>query len=436
MLKCVLLLSLCVISLANVDDIIVKEDLKVQADDIFLGHKGEPGFIQITERNDELFYWFFPSQGDANTDPLVIWLTGGPGCSSELAIFTENGPFKIDPQTLKLSLNPYSWNKGANLLYVDQPIGTGYSNPVYSPYDATEDQVSVHFYSFLTTWLSKHPQFNKRELFIIGESYAGHYVPAISSYIAKHKTEDINLVGFGIGDGLINAYYQYPAYATFAYQNNLVSQSTYQDLQQTFAQCQQDIQNQDLDSAFDDCEGGVEEILGYGTPAFNVYDIRLPCTYPPLCYDLSFVDRFLQQEAVIEALGVQGRSWSECDNRVHQALTNDIFTELSDDIAYLLDNGYAGLLYYGEEDFICNWVGGLSVANNVNWSQQSAFSQAQMQSWDNYGLFKQVDNFTFIKVYKAGHLVPMDQPAAALDILETFIKKWAIQGKKNKDLKN
>ena len=88
------------------------------ADDPFLGHKGETGFITVTPQQDVLFYWFFPSQADPSKDPLVIWLTGGPGCSSELAIFMENGPFKIDPSTLKLSFNDYSWNKGANLIYV------------------------------------------------------------------------------------------------------------------------------------------------------------------------------------------------------------------------------------------------------------------------------------------------------------------------------
>lgn len=75
---------------------------------------------------DDSFFWFFPSRSDPDKDPLVIWLTGGPGCSSELAIFMENGPMSIiDGEAVKEDI---SWNNNANLLYVDQPIGTGYSH--------------------------------------------------------------------------------------------------------------------------------------------------------------------------------------------------------------------------------------------------------------------------------------------------------------------
>ena len=396
------------------------------ADDPFLGHKGETGFITVTPQQDELFYWFFPSQADPSKDPLVIWLTGGPGCSSELAIFMENGPFKIDPSTLKLSFNDYSWNKGANLIYVDQPIGTGYSNPVRSDYDQNKDQVALHLYTFIQGWVDKHQSFKGRELFIIGESYAGHYVPAISAYIAKHKTPEINLIGFGIGNGLVNAYYQYPAYATFALDNKLISQSTFQQAKQLFTQCQQDLDNGDKQQAYFDCQSGLSDILGFGTPPFNVYDIRKPCTYPPLCYDTSYIDDFLAQDEIIDALGVKGRDWSECDAQVHAALQDDWFTNLSDDISYLLDNGYTGLIYYGDVDFICNWYGGMDMANNINWSRKAGFNSAAFQQWKSYGEFKQVGPLTFVRVFQSGHLVPMDNPAGALDLLETFLKGWAI----------
>jgi len=65
-----------------------------------------------------MFYWLFPSRSDKTKDPLVIWLTGGPGCSSELAVFVENGPFQINDD-LTLKKNPNSWNNQANLLYID-----------------------------------------------------------------------------------------------------------------------------------------------------------------------------------------------------------------------------------------------------------------------------------------------------------------------------
>ncbi len=90
----------------------------------FFPEKQIHGLINLSEK-DDVFYWLFPSRNNMDEDPLVIWLTGGPGCSSELAIFYENGPMKlVDGKPVK---NDFSWNNKANLLFIDQPIGTGYS---------------------------------------------------------------------------------------------------------------------------------------------------------------------------------------------------------------------------------------------------------------------------------------------------------------------
>jgi len=132
-----------------------------------------------------LFYWLFESQGNPQTDPLVLWLTGGPGCSSELALFFENGPYTVNPD-LSLTPNPYSWNTNANLLYVDQPAGTGFSYAKNtSGYVINEAQVAADFYVFLQNFMKKFPQYASLPFFITGESYGGHYVPAISAYIVS-----------------------------------------------------------------------------------------------------------------------------------------------------------------------------------------------------------------------------------------------------------
>lgn len=77
--------------------------------------------------NDKVFYWYFPCTDKKLKAPIVFWLSGGPGCSSELSVFFENGPFKIIHGTQKLRLNPYSWNKLSDLVFVDFPGGTGFS---------------------------------------------------------------------------------------------------------------------------------------------------------------------------------------------------------------------------------------------------------------------------------------------------------------------
>merc|ERR1740139_1813549 len=100
------------------------EYLQLQSKSIW-PEKNEHGFIPIGNDGSDMFYWYFPARENPETAPLVLWLTGGPGCSSELAIFYENGPFKIIDD--KVTTNPHAWNENANLLYIDQPVGTGFS---------------------------------------------------------------------------------------------------------------------------------------------------------------------------------------------------------------------------------------------------------------------------------------------------------------------
>lgn len=100
---------------------------KIKAkDSLFLNETYSSGFLPVKDIGS-IFYWWFESRDKPSEDPLVLWLTGGPGCSSEIALFTENGPFTIKDD-LSLKINPHSWNNNANLLYIDQPLGTGFSN--------------------------------------------------------------------------------------------------------------------------------------------------------------------------------------------------------------------------------------------------------------------------------------------------------------------
>lgn len=167
---------------------------------IFFGEDQSSGLIDLGD-GDDMFYWLFKSRSTPTTDPLVFWLTGGPGCSSEMAVFYENGPFTIN-EDLSLKKNEFSWNNKANLVFIDQPLGTGFSrctNPMH--YARNEDMVSETFFNFLKAFYKKYPEFNKRPLYITGESYAGHYIPAISHYIINHPTDEINFKGLAIGNG-------------------------------------------------------------------------------------------------------------------------------------------------------------------------------------------------------------------------------------------
>lgn len=401
--------------------------LSVSSADIFLNEDHYPGFVNVTDKGDDLFYWLFKSRSDKANDPLVFWLTGGPGCSSVMAVFTENGPFQVGAD-LNLTRNEYSWNSEANMVFVDQPVGTGFSKGSVLDYATSEDVIASDFYTFLLGFLEKFPEYKGRRMMITGESYAGHYIPAIASYVYAQNNSDANLVGVAIGNGWVDPYLQYPAYNTFALENNLIGKTQYYLLEGAFAACQGLIDTGIWLAAMEECQLAMTTILGFPlAPRFNVYDIRKQCEHPPLCYDFTPISNFLLRTDVIESLGVQGRSWVDCNMAVHTALLGDWVTDLSSKVEYLLNNNVNVLVYSGNKDFVCNWRGGEAWTSALEWRHSQEFQNATYVEWkegnNTYGEFKAVENLAFLKVFDAGHMVPMDQPVAALAMLNRFLKE-------------
>ncbi len=170
------------------------------------GVKQSSGYIDLSTGAKHLFYWAFESRNDPATDPVILWMTGGPGCSSAVALFGENGPCKVNADGTATKLNPYSWNRNATLIYVDQPAGTGFS---YGAKDSTEAGVARDMVDFLVQWFRIHGKFSNHDLYVTGESYAGHYVPAVSSGLFRNGTLRKNLKGLAIGNGLTDPEIQF-----------------------------------------------------------------------------------------------------------------------------------------------------------------------------------------------------------------------------------
>ena len=344
-------------------------------DEIFLDEDQKSGLVSMG-KGDDMFYWLFKSRGSPETDPLVIWLTGGPGCASEVALFYENGPYTINDD-LTLNPNAQSWNKVSNLLYIDQPVGTGFSrcSSIFH-YDSTEDEIAANIKTFIDGFLVANPEFRGRDFFITGESYAGHYIPAIAYHFVKEipaGSLGLNFKGIAIGNGWVDPVVQYPQYAEFAYENNIVSWEMYLTLKASFAHCVEMINNgktqDDQVYALEFCQLTLMTILGNPlAPAFNVYDVRKKCDVPPLCYNMSNSDRFLNNPTVQAKLGVTGRLWVECDKMVHLALTGDWLNNLAAKMQAVLETGLSVLVYSGDKDFVCNWRGGEAWTNAVQWS--------------------------------------------------------------------
>jgi cathepsin A (carboxypeptidase C) len=383
------------------------------------------GLIDMSNQKDDIFYWVFESHNSPSEDPLVLWLTGGPGCASEVALFFENGPYQINDD-LSLKKNPNTWNTNANLLYVDQPVGTGFSHADIGDYNHNEIEVAQNMADFMQGFLKVHPEYEGRDFFITGESYAGHYIPAIAHYFMFNTTDlGVNLKGIAIGNGLVDPYSQYPEYATFAYENDLIGSVAYKALKTGFEGCDALIKSGIEAAALEACELLVDTIVDPIRPKFNVYDIREKCEHPPLCYDMSTSDSILNEEDVQKVLGVEGRKWVECATAPHTALMGDLMKSMAERMTHILNYGLEVLVYSGDKDFICNWRGGEAWTAAVEWNHKDQFSSADYQDWQvngaSAGALKAVENLKFLRVYDAGHMVPMNQPEVALAMLQEFM---------------
>jgi len=287
----------------------------------------------------------------------------------------------------------------------------------------------------LRGFLEQNPDFEGRDFYITGESYAGHYVPAISHYLAFTATDvKLNLKGIAIGNGLTDPYAQYPAYATFSYENGLISKKWEDVMMGGMKACQgliYESQHKDarvLDvAALEFCQILADSVIGNPlSPKFNVYDIRIPCDTPPLCYDFSQSDAFLNRDDVQTTLGVTGRKWVECDQMVHTYLLGDWMTNLMPQVGEMLDKtDIEVLVYSGDKDWICNWRGGEAWTTSTKWTSEKEFNAAEYEKWNVNGTaageMRQYGNLHFLRVYEAGHMVPMDQPENALEMVKRFI---------------
>jgi carboxypeptidase C (cathepsin A) len=308
-----------------------------------------------------LWYWFFESRNAPSTDPLVIWLTGGPGCSSLVALFAENGPYII-AEDLSLSLNPFSWNSNASVIWIDQPVNTGYSYADRGDFGATsEAEIADNLYEFLQGFLSQYPKYSELPFYITGESYAGHYIPAAATRIMAGNADPlwprINLQAIAIGNGLVDPAIQYTQYAPFAAATQVLPPSSIAMMEAGLPGCVAAINAcaQNTTLGLEACILATEvcnlsQMIPFQLTGLNVYDVRIKCAVPPLCYNFSNVDAFLAQPEVEAALGVTGRAWVDCNRMVDLELifAGDWMLNLATEVPALLASGVRVVVYSGQ----------------------------------------------------------------------------------------
>ncbi|WIA37630.1 hypothetical protein OEZ86_014531 [Tetradesmus obliquus] len=396
------------------------------------------GYFKLNRTVDaHMFYFFYESRDKGPNDPIILWMTGGPGCSSEIAIFYENGPYSL-AHNMTLLDNPFGWDKHASVIYVDQPINTGFSYSEDPRDDVSgEHQVAEDMLDFLQEFFEARPHLANRDFFISGESYAGHYCPAVANKVYRASElgqgPPIKLRGVAIGNGLTKPSVQYGAYADYALQEGLISQGTRDGIMWWYPLCRWGSEFCSKHKwgwlcglTLQYCQATIFGRILMSKPGINYYDIRKQCL-GPLCYDFSDADKFLNSAAVKKALGVdQEQQWQECNMLVNAQFYGDFMRDFSLKLVPLLEDKVRVMIYAGDRDLICNWLGNRRWVDQLQWEGAQGWSQAQDKAWmvqgKQAGLVTSYDTLSFVKVFEAGHMVPMDQPAAALDMITRFMR--------------
>jgi len=402
------------------------------------------GFIPFSGYNKskkKFFFWMFESRNNPAKDPVVLWLTGGPGCSSMMALLKENGPCNINTDG-KVEKNPSSWNNKANVVWVDQPAGTGFSE---GQWVTDEEGVQEDMYAFLLGFFDALPQFKDKPFYITGESYAGHYVPSIAHRVWKGNNNKegahINLAGIAIGNGLTDASEQYKWYPEMAedggkneggsLEKGVISGLALQFMKAAVHPCVEAVNAcNGPDANLGSCQEAlvicnVGLMLPYQATGMNVYDMRIKCEVPPLCYDFSKVTDFLNDPKTQKALGVDAK-WQECNQLVNKGFMGDFMKNFHQQIPDLLHDNIPVVVYAGDVDYICNWLGNKAWTLLLEWKGNKEFNEAKDIEFkvdgEKAGRYRSAQKFSFVQIYQAGHMVPMDKPKVASVMINEIIK--------------
>ncbi|KAK3112346.1 Cell death protease [Teratosphaeriaceae sp. CCFEE 6253] len=410
------------------------------------------GHIEVTPaHHGNLFFWLYKNRHIANRSRLVLWLNGGPGCSSMDGALMEIGPYRVeaDGESQRLVYNEGSWDEFANVLFVDNPVGTGFSYVDGDSYIHELGEMAKQMVQFLEQFFALFPEHTLDDIYIAGESYAGQHIPYIARAIldrnaAKSQHPPWNLSGLLIGNGWISGPDQYPAYLQFAYEAGLVKAGSDQERQ---LQAQQKTCLRDLDSGGKDkvdtpsCERILQDLLRLttsGGQCVNMYDVRLHDSYPSCGMnwppDLAQVQPYLRRTDVTSALHInpdKKTGWTECSGSVSSNFRVPHSRPAVELLPGLLER-VPIILFSGDKDLICNHIGTETLISNLAFNGAKGMETAAgsgitapKRDWtfeeEAAGTWQEARNLTYVKFYNSSHMVPFDYPRRTRDMLDRFM---------------
>ncbi|KAI8081302.1 Alpha/Beta hydrolase protein [Halteromyces radiatus] len=397
------------------------------------------GHIEVSPETDgNLFFWML-EQVQPTPKKLIIWLNGGPGCSSMDGMFLENGAYRVNPD-LSLTINSAGWQDHATVVFLDQPVGTGFSFVNGDGLMHSMTEVAEHFTTFVDKLMDIFPDLKEQDLYLAGESFAGSYIPYFAHRmisINREQENKYNLKGVAVGNGWISPRHQYEAYFDFAVKHNLLEGKFLDDASKHLNDCRKNL-SVDTRIHIDVCEDILGDILdnskhpeGMKTVCINTYDIRLRNETSPACgaewpYELTDVKEYLRLPELISGTHSekQALGWKECSSTVSAALRKDTSASAEQFLPEILED-IKVLLFSGEYDLICNHLGTEYMIGNMTWNGERGFKDAVQQDWTIdgklVGFYTEERNLSYVLIKDGSHMVPYDKPTETLDMINRFM---------------
>ncbi|KAL6272479.1 hypothetical protein ACE6H2_023171 [Prunus campanulata] len=381
------------------------------------------GYVTVDEKQQRaLFYYFVEAETDDTSKPLVLWLNGGPGCSSVGAgAFIEHGPFK--PSGDILLKNDFSWNKEANMLYLESPAGVGFSySSNQSFYDFVNDAITAtDNLVFLERWFDKFPEFKNRDFFITGESYGGHYVPELARLVVESKL-NFNLKGIAIGNPLLSFNTDFNSKAEYYWSHGLISDATFESFTSVcnYSQILRQIINNGTLSPT--CAAVYNQVQTEVSKFIDPYDVTLDFCLSSSAAQSRKLTQLQETEKIDVCLEDETSKYlnrQDVQDALHARLIGvSNWTICS-------ESGIRILVYSGDQDSVIPLTGtrtavdGLAEFLELNTTVPYSvwFEEKQVAGWTQvYG-----DVLSFATIRGAGHTAPYTQPERSLLLFSSFV---------------
>lgn len=404
------------------------------------------GYLQGIDSN-RLHYVFYECEFNSSRAPLILWMNGGPGCSSMAGLFLENGPFTLIDD-FKLKLRNTSWHKFANIIYLESPGGTGYSYNRYNRYQFSDNTVTDSNYQAILDFFTVFPWVISNSFYIAAESYGGFHAPLLAKQLLIQKSK-INLKGIILVSGITDWQVMHESTISYGYHHGLLNPLQWQSLQLSCChngRCQYNLST--------DCQEKFQKAYQYIMQANNnIYNIHQYCYDPnnsskhlrsisqiltiklnttyeePRCFHNRRITQYLRHSRVRQAFNISpfGRRWEICNHLIGKSY---IIQYQNMDVIYNeILSKLRILTIYGDLDAIVSFNGGLRYFTNL-WISNGRELLENYRPWHfSHPIGKQIggytancSNFQFVIIKGAGHMVMADKPNLSYMIVDRFLK--------------